>query len=112
MTDPIAKINNLKTNLATLLKEKLAQGNNKEAWINEIKMDKAKIFVSATLRHHQVWNSPFIGKISTYDITTPFNLAINPTDMSVDGNLCIDLPPIVGGGKVCITAQEIRGLIG
>lgn len=112
MTDPIQKIHNLKTNLALLLKEKLAQGNEKEAWINEIKMDRAKIFVSATLRHHQVWNSPFIGQISTYDITTPISFSINPTDMSIDGTLCIDLPPIVGARKVCVTAQEIRGLIG
>lgn len=87
-----------------------ARGNRGNASVEAIEVRGSKLYMRAKIRHHHVWKKPWGGSITVYSLTNTVETSLDPLNpnATIDKTrLCFDLAKQVGGGKVCVSADDI-----
>jgi hypothetical protein len=99
--------------VAAHLKNDVARGNRRDAWVEAIEARGSRLYMRAKVRHYHVWDSP-LGKKTMYNVTNTVETSFDPLnpDATMDkSRLCFDLARQIGGGKVCASARDIVRIV-
>jgi hypothetical protein len=99
--------------VAAHLKNDVARGNRRDAWVEAIEARGSTLYMRAKVRHYHVWSSP-VGKKTMYNVTNTIETSFDPLnpDATMDkSRLCFDLAKQIGGGKVCASARDIVRIV-
>lgn len=94
-----------------------AQGNEGSAGVEALEVRGAKVYMRAVIRHRQVTTFRLLGKtrkVVTYSLTNTVETTfdpLNPTATLDRSRLCANLAPMLGGGKVCVSAGDVVRII-
>uniref|UniRef100_UPI00115C3D70 RICIN domain-containing protein n=1 Tax=Pseudanabaena sp. UWO311 TaxID=2487337 RepID=UPI00115C3D70 len=97
------QVDSMKSNFEAFATHYFAQGNRGTATVERFDFDGTNLNYRVKLRHYHVTKN-FLYSATVYDVTSYVEGSFKPSDIMANRaypNICVDLPRIVGGDKIC-----------